>query len=79
MHKKTVELKGVGLIGGIFILLAVLALPTLAVAWIVMLLVGGIHHEISESVPAISYLGSVLVVAIVAVLRTLFAGARVNS
>lgn len=40
----------VGLVLGVFVK-----------AWLIMLVLGGLHHEVSADVPAVSYLGALLV------------------
>lgn len=45
-------------------------------AWAVMLIVGGLHHEVSASIPAISYGGALLVTLALNVLAGLFRSSR---
>ena len=40
-------------------------------AWIVMLIVGGLHHEVDSDIPAVSYGGSVLTVVLIDLLFTM--------
>lgn len=45
-------------------------------AWLLMLLVGALHHEVSANLPAIGYGGALLVALALNVLAGLFRSAR---
>lgn len=58
---------------GVFGALVVILLGAFLVeSWIVMLLLGGIHHAVSASVPAVGFGGAMLLTAALGVLAGLF-------
>lgn len=58
----------------VFLVLLSAVLSTELSAWVVMLLVGAAHHEISPEVPALGFTACVVLVALLGVLGALVRG-----
>lgn len=48
-------------VGLAFLMIGFVVASVLLTAFIIMLVMGGLHHEVSADIPAISFLGSILV------------------
>lgn len=62
-------------VGGVVLIALLLALVWGVGGWVLMLLLGGIHHSVWASVPALGYWQSVLVYALLSLIAGLFKGA----
>lgn len=63
MKETTGDVIAVGFLAAVG-LIAIVAID----AWIIMLVFGGLHSEISESIPAISYVGGLVLSIVLALL-----------
>jgi hypothetical protein len=55
----------------LFVILGFLAAWAFEV-WVVMMLLGGLHHEVNASIPALGWLGSFLITIVLNIIVSLF-------
>lgn len=67
---------GLGAVGVIVAAFVAVAAVFAAEAWLVMLLLGALHHEVSDSVPAVGYGGALLLTAALGLIASAFRSAR---
>lgn len=68
----TVTATGLAALVILLVILAVITARTLVTGWILMLILGGLHHSVDDSVPAYGYWASVLIMFAVSFLIGLF-------
>lgn len=63
-------------LGAVAVILGFALAVFAAEAWLVMLLLGALHHEVSDSVPAVGYGGALLLTAALGLIASAFRSAR---
>lgn len=64
------------IVGCVVLIGMVLIVVVLLNAWMAMLLLGGLHHEVSQDIPAVSFGGSVLIALALSFVGAFFKSTR---